>query len=271
MKDKVFKWLLGCSALALLFLMAGVVYLLVSQSLPAFKHFGFLSFITSLEWDSGEDKYGAFSFIAGTLLTSVLALLICIPFSISIALFNGEFFKGRKVAVWLTTIVDLLSGIPSIVLGIWGYYSLRPLLMLLNIGDYGCGVLTTAIVLAIMIIPYAASLSTVFISKVPKSLKEGAYGLGATQWEVIRRVSIPFASRGIWAAYMLSFGRVLGETMVVVIMMGRGNTMTSVILNQFGTSGDLKLSALLAIALLLFLVTAVINLVARSMIRRVAL
>ena len=281
MKDKGFKLLLWCSALTILLLVSGILYMLVSQSIPAFQHFGTFHFITSSDWNSGEgqEQYGAFSFIAGTLLTSVLALIISIPFSIAIALFNGEFFRERKIADWLSAMVDIFSVIPSVILGIWGYYSLRPLLITFNIGNYGCGILTATIVLALMIVPYTASLITAFISKVPRTMREGAFSLGATRLEVIRKVSIPFASKGILAAYILSLSKILGETMIVAMLIGNsnrvpsgitdnGNTMTSIILNQFGTSSDLKLSSLIAIALLLFLITAAMNFIARLMIRR---
>ena len=282
MKDKVFQLLLWCSALTILLLVSGILYLLVLQSMFAFQHFGAFHFIASSDWNSGEgrEQYGAFPFIAGTLLTSVLALIISIPFSIAIALFNGEFFRERKIADWLSAMVDVFSVIPSVVLGIWGYYFLRPLFIALNIGNYGCGILTAALVLALMIVPYTASLITAFISKVPKTMREGAFSLGATRLDVIRKVSIPFAGKGILAAYILSLGKVLGETMIVAMLIGNGNrvpsgitdngnTMTSIVLNQFGTSSDLKLSSLIAIALLLFLITAAMHFVARLMMKRI--
>ena len=276
MRDKIFKSLLFAAALLILFLTAGIVYSLVSQSTGAFSHFGFWKFITSPEWDPrpGSEHYGAFSFIVGTLMTSVLALLFCIPFSFPVALFTGEYFKGKKIASVVGSVVNLLAGIPSIVYGLWGFYTLRPVIISLGLSDQGFGILTASLVLAIMIIPYASSLTSEFLSMVPNDLKEGAYSLGATRLEVIGRVSFPTAGSGILAAYILALGRALGETMAVTMLIGNtnnipqslvdtGNTMASVIANQFGEASGLKLSSLIAIGLLLFMITAIINTVAK--------
>ena len=276
MRDKIFKSLLFTAALLILFLTAGIVYSLVSQSTGAFSHFGFWKFITSPEWDPrpGSEHYGAFSFIVGTLMTSVLALLFCIPFSFPVALFTGEYFKGKKIASVVGSVVNLLAGIPSIVYGLWGFYTLRPVIISLGLSDQGFGILTASLVLAIMIIPYASSLTSEFLSMVPNDLKEGAYSLGATRLEVIGRVSFPTAGSGILAAYILALGRALGETMAVTMLIGNtnnipqslvdtGNTMASVIANQFGEASGLKLSSLIAIGLLLFMITAIINTVAK--------
>lgn len=275
MKDKIFRSILLCASCLILILTAGIVYALISQSLDAFSTFGLGNFITSSEWDSKNDVYGALPFISGTLMTAILALLFCIPFSFSIALFNGEYFKGKKVATIVSSIVDLLAGIPSIVFGLWGFYVLRPIIIDMGVNSQGFGVLLAAIVLAIMIIPYASSLSTEFISMVPNELKEGAYSLGATNLEVIRTVSIPAASSGIFSAYILALGRALGETMAVTMLIGNtnnitqsiadtGNTMASIIANQFGEASGLKLSSLMALGLLLFLITASINFIAKN-------
>lgn len=276
MKDKIFKSLLFFAAALILILTAGIVYSLVTQSTDAFARFGFWKFITSPEWDPRPESeyYGALSFIAGTLMTSVLALLFCIPFSFPVALFTGEYFKGKKVASLVGSVVNLLAGIPSIVYGLWGFYTLRPVIISLGLNEQGFGVLTASLVLAIMIIPYASSLTSEFLSMVPNDLKEGAYSLGATRLEVIRKVSFPVAGSGILASYILALGRALGETMAVTMLIGNtnnipaslvdtGNTMASVIANQFGEASGLKLSSLIAIGLLLFLITAVINSIAK--------
>lgn len=136
---------------------------------PAFEHFGVFRFIFSAEWDPHPEaeQYGALSFITGTVLTSFLALVFCLPFSLPVALFTGEYFKGKKVASVISAVIDLLAGIPSIVYGLWGFYTLRPLIMDLGLSSQGFGILTASLVLAIMIIPYAASLSAEFISMVP--------------------------------------------------------------------------------------------------------
>lgn len=281
MKDKIFKAILFIASCLIILLTAGIVYGLVSQSIGAFSTFGVIDFITSSEWDSRNDEYGALPFIAGTMLTSVLALLFCIPFSLSVALFNGEYFRNKKIATVVSSVVDLLAGIPSIVYGLWGFYTLRPVLINMGINDQGFGILLSAIVLAIMIIPYASSLSTEFIAMVPNELKEGAYSLGATNLEVITSVNLPVAGSGIFAAYVLAFGRALGETMAVTMLIGNtnniptsladtGNSMASIIANQFGEASGLKLSSLMAIGLLLFLITACINFVAKYIMKMVS-
>ena len=283
MKDKIFKSLLWLSASLILLLAAGMLYTLVSRSTEAFGHFGFIGFITTADWDPKEsaESYGALSFIVGTILTAMLALLLCIPFSLPVALFNGEFFRGKKLAGVVGAVVDLLAGIPSIVYGLWGFYTLRPLMITLGLSEQGFGVLAASIVLAIMIIPYASSLSTEFISMVPNELKEGAYSLGATRLEVVRTVSLPMAGPGIFVAYILALGRALGETMAVTMLIGNtdnipkslvdtGNTMASIIANQFGEADGLKLSSLIAIGLLLFLITAIINSLAKLVMNRMS-
>ena len=259
----------------------GVVYALVTDAYEAFEHFGFFKFLASSEWSyaEGSEQYGALPFITGTLMTTLLALIFCIPFSLPVALFVGEYFKGTKMAAVLSTVTDLLAGIPSIIYGLWGFYTLRPIIMALNISPQGSGVLTASLVLAIMIIPYAASLSAEFIKMVPNDLKEGAYSLGATRAEVIRKVVFPVAGSGIFSSYILAIGRALGETMTVTMLIGNtnnipesitstGNSMASIIANQFGEADDLRLSSLIAIGLILFLITAIINMVGKIMIKR---
>lgn len=280
MRDKLFDLLLLVSGVGVILIAGGILYALTSESLTAIKEFGLIDFMTSTEWSDRSQSFGALPFITGTLLTSLLALLFCIPFSLSVALFTGEYFRGKKVATVVSAIVDLLAGIPSIVYGLWGFYTVRPILIMLNVNAQGFGVLLASIVLAIMIIPYASSLSAEFIGMIPRDLKEGAYSLGATRLEVIRNISVPVAGSGIFAAYILAFGRALGETMAVTMLIGNtsgvplslrdtGDTMASVIANQFGEASGVKLSALFAIGFLLFLITALINLIAKGIVNRI--
>ena len=281
MNDKIYNLLLLLAALVVPLVCGGIVYALITDATEAFNHFGFLNFLTSSEWSytEGSETYGALPFVVGTLLTTLLALLFCIPFSLPVALFVGEYFRGTKLAAVLSTVTDLLAGIPSIIYGLWGFYTLRPVIMALDISPQGSGVLTASLVLAIMIIPYAASLSAEFIKMVPNDLKEGAYSLGATRAEVIRHIVFPFAGSGIFSAYILAIGRALGETMTVTMLIGNtnnipgsltatGNSMASIIANQFGEADGLRLSSLIAIGLLLFLITAFINMVGKIMIKR---
>ena len=281
MNDKLYRILLFAAALVVPIVCGGVVYALVTDAHEAFEHFGFFNFLTSSEWSytEGAEQYGALPFITGTMMTTQLALVFCIPFSLPVALFVGEYFKGTRVAAILSTVTDLLAGIPSIIYGLWGVYTLRPLIMALNISPQGSGVLTASLVLAIMIVPYAASLSAEFIKMVPNDLKEGAYSLGATRAEVVRKVLFPVAGSGVFSSYILAIGRALGETMTVTMLIGNtnnipesitstGNSMASIIANQFGEADGLRLSSLIAIGLVLFMIAAIINMIGKIMIKR---
>lgn len=280
--DKITKGVLLLSSFIILFIAGGMIFSLMQGAIPAFKEFGF-KFIFTNNWNptEGKENYGALPFIAGTIITSVLALLISLPLSFSASLFLGEYYRGTKMAKIIGMMVDLLAGIPSIVYGLWGFYVLRPLLINLGLPNQGFGVFTASIILAIMIIPYATSLSNEIISMVPNELKEAAYSLGATKSEVIFNVVVPSARSGIVAGYILSFGRALGETMAVTMLIGNsnivpdglfstGNTMASVIANQFGEAEGLKLSSLIAIGLLLFLITGIINAIGKFIIKKMA-
>lgn len=278
--DKVTKTVLFSASLLVLIVAAGIVFSLTKGSIPAFKEFG-LKFIITNEWNPtvGNEVYGALPFIAGTLITSILALIICIPLAFSTSLFIAEYFRNTRVANILSSLVDLLAGIPSIVYGLWGFYSLRPFIISLGLSDQGFGIFTSSLILAIMIIPFATSLSTEIISMVPDELKEAAYSLGATRVEVIFNVLIPNARSGIIASYILALGRALGETMAVTMLIGNsnvipsglfapGNTMASIIANQFGEASGLKLSSLIAIGLILFAITGIVNSLGKYIIRK---
>lgn len=281
--DTIFKSLLWTAATVVPLICGGIILSLTTDATMAFRKFGFFRFIFSSDWSytAGAEAYGALPFITGTLLTTMLALVFCIPFSLPLAMFTGEYYKGTKVAGVLGTVADLLAGIPSVIYGLWGFYVLNPIIVKLGISPQGVGVLTASLVLAIMIVPYAASLSAEFVKMVPSDLKEAAYAMGATRAEVLRYVVFPAAGSGIFSAYILAIGRALGETMTVTMLIGNtnqmptsvrdtGNTMASIIANQFGEADGLKLSSLFAIALLLFLITAVINMIGRILIRKAA-
>jgi len=221
-----------------------------------------------------------------TLLTSFLALIISIPFSLSIAIFLGEYAKKGTVSSLLKSAVELLAGIPSIVYGFWGIFVLVPVIrnleIKLGVAPYGVGILTASIVLAIMIIPYSASIAVEVIQLVPADLKEAAYSLGATRFEVIRRVIVTYARSGIFAGILLALGRALGETMAVTMVIGNshflptsifspGNSMASVIANEFTEATEkIYLSSLVQIALLLFVVTMIVNLIGKYIIGRMS-
>jgi phosphate transport system permease protein len=251
MKDKAFKILLLVSAISILLLSAGIFFSLIIKSVPAFQHF---EFIASGEW---------LSFVGYTLLVPVLALVIAAPFSISLLLIYAEYCREKKIASILAFIMDLFAYIPSIVWGIWAYYHIHPIFEQLNINHHDFGILPVSIVLAIMIVPYSVSICIHYIPFVPKSIKEGAYCLGATRLEIIRTIGFPFVTKGLIAVATLSLGKALGETMVVVILFGK--TITSVIFNRFGTINDLEFSVLFALALVLFLITTMVNVASRYM------
>ncbi len=278
--EKVVKIVLFLSSLLIMLIAAGMVLSLMNGSIPVFKEIG-LRFIISSEWNptEGREEYGALAFIAGTLMTSLIAIIICFPLAFSTSLFIGEYYSGTRIARIVGTLVDMLAGIPSIVYGLWGFYVLRPLIVDLGLNAQGFGIFTAGVVLAIMIIPYATSISTEIIKMVSSDLKEAAYSLGATRREVILSVIIPNARSGIFTSFVLAFGRALGETMAVTMLIGNaniipnsifgaGNTMASVIANQFGEADGLKLSALITIGLLLFVITGIINGIGKLIIKK---
>ncbi|MGE5420009.1 MAG: phosphate ABC transporter permease subunit PstC [Chloroflexota bacterium] len=278
--DRITRIFLFSSSLLIIILAGGIVFSLTRGAIPAFREFG-LKFIITNQWDptEGREVYGALPFIAGTLITSITALIICIPLAFSTSLFIAEYFRGTRIAGILSTMTDLLAGIPSIVYGLWGFYTLRPLLVKMGLSEQGFGIFTSSLVLAIMIIPYATSISTEIMAMVPDNLKEAAYSLGATRIEVVFNVILPNAGSGIMAGYILALGRAIGETMAVTMLIGNsnvvpsglfdtGNTMASIIANQFGEASGLKLSSLIAIALILFAITAIVNAIGKVIINR---
>lgn len=268
------------SALVLLF---GLLLTLIVQAFPAILKLGF-GFLYGTTWDPVTGEYGALPFLAGTLITSILALIISLPFSLAISILLGEYYKTGRLSAIVTSMVELLAGIPSVIYGFWGLFFLVPLIrsleLKIGVAPYGVGILTSSVILAVMIIPYSASLGREVITMVPGDLKEAAYSLGATRYEVIKKVIVPFARSGIFAGIVLAFSRALGETMAVTMVIGNsnkiptsifspGNTMASVIANEFTEATEaIYLSALVEIALLLFLVTMIINILGKTVINR---
>lgn len=251
--------------------------------MPSIKAQG-IQYLWNKTWDPVNNEYGALPFLIGTILTSFLALIISIPFSFAIAVYLGEYNPEGWLGGLLKNIVELITAVPSVIYGFWALITLVPLIrkMETNIGvaPYGVGIFTSSLVLAVMIIPYAASMGRELIRMVPSSLKEGAYSLGATRFEVVKSIIIPYTKSGLMAGILLSLGRALGETMAVTMVIGNtsiipdsifspGNTMASVIANEF-TEADrtIYLSALIELALILFLVTVVINLIGRRIIKQ---
>lgn len=281
--EKLFKGSLVLIALSVFILVVSILLTLVVRSLPSIKALG-IGFLFSKIWDPVSNIYGTYPFLLGTLLTSFLALIISVPFSFAIAIFLGEYYPRGWFSEFLKNAIELIAAVPSVIYGFWGLFVLVPIVreieMKLNILPYGIGIFTAALILAVMIIPYAASLGREMIRMVPASLKEGAYSLGATRWEVIRSVILPYSKSGLFAGVLLSLGRALGETMAVTMVIGNtslipksifdpGNTMASVIANEFTEAAStVYLSALIELGLVLFLVTVVINMIGKRIIKR---
>jgi phosphate transport system permease protein len=283
--EALFRKLLFLSGAVIVALLAAILVTLVISSVPSLKALG-LGFVTGTVWDPVTGDFGALPFLAGTLLTSFLALAISLVFSLAIAITLGEYFRTGALSSFIKSMVELLAGIPSVIYGFWALSFLVPAVRFAQIAlgapPYGVGILTASIILAIMIIPYSASIGREVISLVPSDLKEAGLSLGATRFEVIRKIVLPHARSGIVAGVLLSLGRALGETMAVTMVIGNsnmlptsilapGNTMASIIANEFTeATGALYLSSLIEIALVLFVVTAIINIVGKLVIMKMS-
>ncbi len=281
--DKIFRRLLYAAGFFMALLVFFAFISLVQKSMPSMKAFGF-NFLVNSDWNPPLKKFGALAFFVGTLLTSTLALLISIPFSIAISLFLGEYYRNNFFGKVLDYTTDLLAGIPSVIYGLWGLFFMVPVVrkieLLVGVPPYGVGIFTASLILTIMIIPYTSSIGREVVRLVPKDLKEAAYSLGATQFEVIRNIILPYAKSGIFSGILLSFGRALGETMAVTMVIGNSNylpsnifapanTMASVIANEFAEATDsLHLSSLIELGLLLFVISFMINYLGNIVIKR---
>jgi phosphate transport system permease protein len=297
LREHLFRGATFAAALLVLLLLGGVAISLAVGSWPAFAHFKF-AFLTREIWNPVTDEYGALAPVFGTLVTSLLALLLAIPVSLGIAIFLTE-----MAPTWLKrpvgTAIELLAAVPSIIFGIWGLFVLAPILQrhvqpwlidflgpLPLIGNlfqgppFGIGVLTASFVLAIMVIPFISAVMRDVFETVPDVLKESGYGLGATTWEVIWQVVAPYSRTGMMGGIMLGLGRALGETMAVTFVIGNahrigssllapGTTISASIANEFTEAvGDLYTSSLIALGALLFLITFTVIAAARFMLLR---
>lgn len=283
LSESFFRKMLYLAGGCILVLLLAIFFSLVIASFPALRNFG-AAFFFSTTWDPVRDEFGAFPFVVGTLATSFLALIISAIFSIPISIFLGEYSTRGILSTFIKSMIELLAGVPSVIYGFCGLFLLAPLVRALEIelgvAPYGVGIFTASLVLSIMIIPYTASIGREVISLVPSDLKEAALSLGATRFEVIRKVVLPYAGSGIFAGILLSLGRALGETMAVTMVIGNSNfipksifspanTLASVIANEFTeATGSLYLASLIELGLVLFVVTTVINIVGKWIIRR---
>ncbi len=297
LRDTTFHLLTLAAAWAVLILLGGVIASLVLGSMPAFKAFG-LNFLTTEAWNPVTEKFGAMAPVYGTIVTSLIAMAIAVPSALGIAIFLTElcpFVLRRPIGI----AIELLAGIPSIIFGIWGLFVMAPFLqehvqprLITAFADvpvlsrlfagppYGIGVLTAGIILAVMVLPIVTSISRDVFDTVPPVLKEAAYAVGCTTWEVLRSIVIPYTRVGLLGGVMLGLGRALGETMAVTFVIGNahriapsllapGTTISATIANEFTEAvGDIYTSALIALGLILFVITFIILAISRYMLMR---
>jgi len=287
--DRGFRLGTGAFAALVLLIVAGIAYELTVQSSLSLQKFG-LKFWTTKTWDPVSGDFGALPFIWGTLYSSILALLIATPIALGIAVFISE-LSPRMLRTPLSYLTELLAAIPSIVYGLWGIFVLVPIVRKLEVWTpavlrklplfkgtpLGVGMLAAALILAVMVIPFTSSVAREILKNVPSAQREAAYALGATRWEAIK-VAIGYGKTGILGAVMLGFGRALGETMAVTMVIGNTPqvsaslfapqyTMAAVLANEFTEAADeLYLHALIEIGLLLFVITIVVNMISRLLI-----
>src|SRR6516225_984599 len=296
LSDAFFRRLTQAAAIIVLLILGGVILSLINGSLPAFAKFGF-GFLTNQVWNPVSKKFGALAPIYGTLVTSFIAMLIAVPLGLGIAVFLTELCPPalrRPIGI----AIELLAGIPSIIYGIWGLFIFAPFLQqyvqpaiieafgnvpvlssLFAGPPYGIGILTASLILAIMVLPFVASISRDVFDTVPPMLKESAYGIGCTTWEVVRNVVIPYTRVGVIGGVMLALGRALGETMAVTFIIGNsfrisssifapGTTISAAIASEFAESDGLHQSSLILLGLLLFVLTFFVLAIARLMLLR---
>ncbi len=285
----VLTWVASAAAvLTLLWILESII----TPAWPAIQKTG-LSFLTSTVWDVNRDRYGALPFLIGTTVSSLIALCIALPLGVFIALFLSENFLPLGVRQFIRFIVELLAAIPSVVYGLWGIAVVIPLVQ--QFGGYlsdslgfiplfqgpasGNSMLTASLVLALMVLPTITAISRTALVAVPSTLREGSYAVGATRWETIFRILIPTAAPGIVAATILAFGRAMGETMAVAMLIGNSprlsmsllspaGTLAGLLANQFGEAQGLQISALMYAALVLVLLTLLVNLAGEAVLRR---
>ena len=291
--DKTFRWLTILSAMLIPALMAGIFIALLDNSLPAIKRFGF-GFLISQQWNPVTENFGAASSIYGTLVSTAIAMLIAVPLSLALALFLVELAPPRLNRL-VSTIIELLAAIPSIIYGMWGLFVFAPFmakyvqpalgstlgwLPLFQGPPMGIGMLTAGIILAIMILPFVCAITRDVFSLVPNVVKEAAFGLGATTWEVTYKVTIPYGLVGIIGAVFLGLGRALGETMAVTFVIGNshhistsllaaGNSIASTLANEFSEATKaMYVSSLIELGLILFVITYAVQMFSQMLLKR---
>lgn len=295
--EPYFAWLTRASAVVVMVVLAGIFVVLFIDSLPALRKFGLGFFVTSA-WNPVKEQFGGLAPVLGTLVSSGIAMLIGVPLALGIALFLNELCPFR-LRPTLTVTIELLAAIPSIIYGMWGLFVLAPFmaahvqpLLIDRLGPlplvgalfqgppFGIGMLTAGLILGVMILPFIASISRQVFASTPPVLREAAYGVGANTWEVSLKVLIPYARTGLLGGVMLGLGRALGETMAVTFVIGNahristsllspGTTISATLANEFTEAvGDVYISSLLALGLILFLITFAVLFLARTLLGR---
>jgi phosphate transport system permease protein len=293
--DKSFRWLTTAFAVGVGVLLLAIAFQVGMQAIPAIQKFG-LGFLSTTRWNPVEEIFGAWTQIYGTLITSLMALLIAVPIGVGVAIVLSEDFLPSNVQKPLVFMVELLAAIPSVIYGLWGIFVLVPLLQgptmwifntfkwipLFSTPPTGRGVYVAGIILAIMILPIIAAISRDALVGVDPQLRQAAYGLGATRWETLFQVIIPSAISGIIGGVMLALGRAMGETMAVTMLIGnssapspsifsQGSTISSLLANQFAEADGMQVSSLMYAALVLFGLTLIVNILAQLLVSRVEL
>jgi phosphate transport system permease protein len=283
LKDTLFRSFAYFCALSIILLLVFIIFELGSQALPAMQKHG-LGFVTGTTWDTNNEVFGVLPEIWGTLYSALIALVIGGGLGVGIAIFLTQGFVHTKLEVTFRTIIELLAAIPSVVYGLWGIYVLIPLIRpvaaflhehfgwvpFFNTELSGPGLAPAALVLAIMILPTVAAISADAFRRIPYKVKEAAYGMGANKWEVILKVMLPTASSGILAGLVLGFGRALGETMALAMLIGNinsielslfapANTLAALLASTFPEAGEVEVQALMYAALVLLVITFIVN------------
>lgn len=283
LRDSIFRTIAYICAVVIVALVAFILWELGGKAMPAIKEYG-LGFVSGTTWDTNKAEFGVLPEIWGTLYSSLLALLIGGVLGIAIAIFLTQNFIHARLATVFRTIIEMLAAIPSVVFGLWGIYVLIPMLRpgaewlheqfgwfpMFGTELSGPGLAPAALVLAIMILPTVAAISADAFRRIPYKVKEAAYGMGTTRWEAILKVMLPTASSGILAALVLGFGRALGETMALAMLIGNSNqislsvfapanTLASLLASSFPEAGEIEIQALMYAALVLLVITFFVN------------
>ena len=295
MVDQGFRQLVVVLASIVGVVLLGILLTVLAGSHQAMAAYG-LSFITTSDWDPVGDRYGAFTAIYGTIVSSLLALLIAVPLGVGTAIFITENLIPHPIRQVLGVMVELLAAIPSVVLGLWAIFVMEPFLRpvltavhhalgwlpLFSTEPQGPGMAPAILILVVMVLPIITAISRDSLQQVPSELRQAAYGVGTTRWDAILRVILPAAISGITGGVMLALGRAMGETMAVTMIIGNstnfswsllapGNTISSMLANQFGEADGHQVSALMYAALVLMLLTLVVNVLAQWVVRRLSL